>query len=66
MLEHCGNNAPHQQHLFGPDDTLQYCKGMDRAPLPHNMTMKTARILSGFLYLLLLRVLIERMKRPHP
>jgi hypothetical protein len=63
MPEHCGNNAPHHQHLFGPDDALQYCKGLERAPLPDNITMRTLRILSAFFNFLLLRILIERLKR---
>jgi hypothetical protein len=66
MLEHCGNKAPHQQHLFGPDDALQYCKGVDRAPLPENIVMRTYNILRAMYNFLLLRILIERLKRRHP
>lgn len=66
MPEHCGNNAPHQQHLFGPDDALQYCKGVDRAPLPENIVMRTLHILAALLNFMFIRALIERLKRRQP
>lgn len=61
--EHCGNKSPHHQHLYGPDDGLQYCKGTPYSPLPENVVMHIVRQMYRLFVILYLRVLIERLKR---